>query len=67
MHFFLPVETDISSTFLLNCHLQVDALALILYLAVGDTGGINRFQNLEITQHWIVNVIQGQISESKIT
>lgn len=51
--FFLPVETDISSTFLLNCFklfLKIDALALILFLAVSDTGGMNRFQNLEITQ-----------------
>lgn len=69
LHFFFTCRNWYFFNFFLKLsfNLKIDALALILFLDVSDTGGLNRFQNLEITQHWIVNVIQGQISESTIT
>lgn len=49
--FFFPVETDISSIFLLIAILKMDVLFSNL-VSVSDTGGINRFQHFEITHQY---------------
>lgn len=51
--FFSPVETDISSIFLLIVIFKDGCTGIGSNLvSVSDTGGINRFQNFEITHQY---------------